>query len=372
MNKVYLLLTVTFFLMLGCTSSDQQTKQTLKEAYANKFYIGAALNTSQFTGQDERAAPILETHFSSITPENDMKWERIHPEPGLFDFEAADRFVAYGEKHNMFIISHVLIWHSQTPDWVFEDENGAQLSREALLDRMENHIKTIVGRYKGRIHGYDVVNEALNDDGSLRESKWYQIIGPDYIAKAFQFAQEADPDAELYYNDYSLPDEEKADGVVRLVSSIQQQGIKVSGIGMQGHYALDYPTVEAVEKSIRKFAELGIVAITELDIDVLPPAFQYMGADISMRTELVDSLNPYTEGMPAEIEQQQIDRYKAFFELFLRHSDTINRVTTWGVTDGDSWKNGWPVAGRTNYALLFDRQGAPKKVVNELIELVSN
>lgn len=353
----------------SCVETSEKEAE-LDEAYENYFYIGASINTKQYKQTDERGTPILKTHFNSITPENDMKWENIHPEPGKFFFDDSDEYVAFGEANNMFIISHALIWHWQTPDWVFEHEDGTPLTRNELLDRMENHIKTIVTRYKGRIDGWDVVNEALNDDGSMRESKWYNIIGPDYVAKAFQFAHEADPDAELYYNDYNLPDTEKADGVIRLVKSIQDQGIKVSGIGMQGHYGFDYPNLEDLERSIEKFSKLGVVAITELDIDVLPNGMDYMGADIGLRLDLADSLNPYTNGMPSQIEQQQIDTYKKLFEVFIKHADKINRVTTWGVTDGDSWKNGWPISGRTNYPLLFDRDGKAKKVVHELIRLV--
>ncbi|GAB5410726.1 MAG: endo-1,4-beta-xylanase [Balneolaceae bacterium] len=356
---------------LGCSPEEKtvQDQKTLSEAYKDYFYIGAALNTSQYTGADQRGIPIVEKHFNSISPENDLKWEKIHPQPGVFNFEQSDAFVEFGEANNMFIVGHVLVWHSQTPDWVFEDENGNEISREGLLERMENHITTIVTRYKGRINGWDVVNEALNDDGTLRESKWYQIIGPDFIAKAFEFAQAADPEAELYYNDYSMFLPDKADGAVRLVKEIQDQGIKVTGIGIQGHYMIGGPTGEEVEASIKKFKELGIVAITELDVDVLPPAFEFMGADISMRAELKAELNPYIEGMPDSIKQAQIDRFTEYFEVFMRHKDAINRVTTWGVTDGDSWKNGWPVSGRTNYALLFDREGKEKEVTKLLMEL---
>ncbi|MCG8371899.1 MAG: endo-1,4-beta-xylanase [Balneolales bacterium] len=366
--KSYLLGPLIIFSFLSCAEVTEH-KPGLKDAYKEYFYIGAALNTSQYKGEDERAKPILETHFNSITPENDMKWENIHPEPDRFFFDNADQYVAFGEEKGMFIIAHALIWHQQTPNWVFEHEDGTPLTRDELLARMENHIKTIVGRYKGRIHGWDVVNEALNDDGTMRESPWYTIIGEDYVEKAFQFAHEADPDAELYYNDYNLPDPEKADGAIRLVKSIQEKGIKVSGIGMQGHYGFDYPTMEALETSILKFSELGVVAITELDIEVLPLAFEYMGADLNVRVDLADSLNPFTEGLPPEVEQQQLDTYKAMFEVFLKHSDKINRVTTWGVTDGDSWKNYWPIPGRTNYPLLFDRAGNEKRVVEELIRL---
>jgi endo-1,4-beta-xylanase len=369
MREVILLLVISMA-ALGCTSKNQEQEANgLKDAYADDFYIGAALNTSQYTGQDERAKPIIEEHFNSITAENDMKWEVIHPERDTYDFEMADQFVEFGEKNDMFIIGHTLVWHSQTPGWVFEDEEGNSLTREELLKRMKDHIYKVVGRYKGRVDGWDVVNEAVNDDGTIRESPWYNIIGKDYMAKAFQFAHEADPEAELYYNDYNLHLPEKADAAAEWVQSIQENGGVVTGIGMQGHYGLDYPTKEALERNITMFGELGVVAITELDIDVLPSAFGYTGADISKRVELQEELNPYTEAMPDSIEQQQIDQYKLLFEVFHKHSDVINRVTTWGVTDGDSWKNGWPMPGRTNYPLLFDREGSPKKVVDTLKEI---
>lgn len=356
---------------MACQKSTTEPV-TLQEAYKDYFYIGAALNTSQYNGTDQRGIPIVEKHFNSITPENDLKWEKIHPQSDVFNFEQADQFVEFGEKNDMFIIGHTLVWHSQTPNWVFEDENGNPLTRDALLARMKDHITTIVTRYKGRINGWDVVNEALNEDGSMRESKWYNIIGPDFVEKAFEYAHAADPDAELYYNDYNLYNAAKADGAVRLVKSIQEKGIHVTGIGMQGHYSINgNPKPEDVEASIIKFGELGVVAVTELDIDVLPPAFEYMGADISMRAELRDELNPYTEGMPDSIKQAQIDSFVDYFNIYLKHSDKINRVTTWGVTDGDSWKNGWPVSGRTNYALLFDREGKEKEVAKELMKLPS-
>lgn len=369
--KTSSLILITVIAVLACSAPKEVETETLDTAFNDKFYIGAALNTSQYNGQDQRGIPIVEKHFNSISPENDLKWERIHPKPDEYNFVESDQFVEFGEANNMFIIGHVLVWHSQTPDWVFEDENGNPLDRESLLARMKDHITTIVTRYKGRINGWDVVNEALNEDGTLRESKWYNIIGEDFIAKAFEYAHEADPDAELYYNDYNMFSAAKADGAVRMVKDIQEQGIPVTGIGMQGHYGINgNPPASEVEASIIKFGELGIVAITELDIDVLPPAFEYMGADISMRADLREELNPYTEGMPDSIKQKQIDAFRDYFEVYLRHSDKINRVTTWGVTDGDSWKNGWPVSGRTNYALLFDRDGKEKEVVHSLIDMV--
>ncbi|MFW5972933.1 MAG: endo-1,4-beta-xylanase, partial [Bacteroidota bacterium] len=253
--------------------------------------------------------------------------------------------------------------------WVFEDEQGNPASRELLIDRMRDHIETVVGRYRGRVDGWDVVNEALNEDGSLRQSPWYRIIGEEYLALAFQFAHEADPDAELYYNDYSLENEPKRRGAVRLVQNLLDQGIPVHGIGSQLHARMDWPSQERLDSTIVEFADLGIdVMFTELDIDLLPRDAQYYGADISVDMELRAELNPYEDGLPEDVEQEQAARYGDLFEVFLRHADVISRVTFWGVTDGDSWLNYWPVQGRTNYPLIFDRNHEPKLAFDAVVE----
>lgn len=366
---------ITSLLLTGCATENSKDKSTLKEVFKDDFYIGAALNPSHYTERDEIGSALVKEHFNSITAENVMKWESINPEPGVYDFEEADKFVEFGEANDMYIIGHTLVWHSQTPNWVFEDENGDPLSRDELLARMKEHIEIVVGRYKGVVDGWDVVNEAVTDsDGSMRESKWYQIIGEDYVAKAFEYAHEVDPDAELYYNDYSLNNPAKREGAYRLVKSVQDQGVYVTGIGMQGHYSLDHPTDEELEDSITRFGELGVVAITELDMDILPSANNYQGADISAMSDAeADSvLNPYTEGLPDSVVQQQTDQYVNFFRIFLKHSDKINRVTFWGVRDSDSWKNNWPIPGRTNYTLIFDRQGNPKPAIEAIINLKRN
>ena len=355
-------------LVMACQSSAPEPT-TLKDAFKDDFYIGTALSTRQYKGEDARALPIIEQQFNAITPENDMKWEKIHPKSGEYFFDDADQYVAFGEKNDQYIMGHTLVWHSQTPRWVFQDENGELLSREALLARMEDHISTVVGRYKGRVDGWDVVNEALNDDGTMRKSLWYKIIGDDFIQKAFEYAHKADPEADLYYNDYSLNLADKADGAVRIVKAVQENGGRVTGIGMQGHYGLTSPSHEEFENSIKKFEKLGKVAITELDIDVLPSPWENQGAEISRRAENSDKMNPYKEGLPDSVEAKQTAQLKMLFEVMLDHSESVSRVTFWGVTDADSWKNGWPIPGRTNYPLVFDRSGAAKPVVQELIDL---
>jgi endo-1,4-beta-xylanase len=343
---------------------------SLKDIFKDSFLVGAALNRAQFMEEDARGATLVKAQFDAITPENVLKWERVHPQPDSYSFESPDRYVSFGEKNHMFIVGHTLVWHNQVPAWVFQDENGNPADREAVLKRMSDHIHTVVGRYQGRINGWDVVNEALEEDGTLRQTPWLKIIGEDYIAKAFQFAHEADPRAELYYNDYNLENEAKLKGAVELLRKLQAQGIPISGVGIQGHYHMDAPTNEQVDVAISAFAKLGLkVMITELDVDVLPLAFEYMGADVSLSAGLQPKLNPYAKGLPRSVQQALARRYAGLFRVYVKHRGTLARVTFWGVTDGDSWLNNWPVKGRTNYPLLFDRNGRPKPAFDAVIRV---
>lgn len=357
--------------MSACAGSDAEddTAPALKTVFEDDFLVGAALNPSQFYERDEGEAEIAKKHFNTITAENTMKWESLHPEPGTYDFEDADRFVEFGEENDMFIVGHTLVWHSQTPDWVFEDDDGNPVSRDTLLQRMRDHIHTVVNRYEGRVDAWDVVNEAVVDDGSLRESPWLKIIGEDYVAKAFQYAREADPDAELYYNDYSLENAPKREGAVELIKSLQEQDAPITGVGLQGHNSLDWPSLEQQEATIEAFADLGVdVMITELDVAVLPRPSDIEGAEISQEAEGGGELNPYPDALPDSMHQALADRYADLFEVYLDHRDDISRVTFWGVTDEDSWLNYWPIEGRTSYPLLFGRDNAPKPAFDAVVE----
>ncbi len=368
-----LFFTLSSFLLNSCQSQQaENTPTTLKDAFKDYFYIGTALNNGQINGTNTQALEVIKEHFNSIVAENIMKSEQIQPREGEFNFSMADRFVDFGTENNMHIVGHTLIWHSQAPAWFFIDENGNDVSPEVLTERMRTHISTLVGRYKGRVHGWDVVNECIVDDGSWRNSKFYQILGEDFVKLAFQFAAEADPDAELYYNDYSMALPGRREGVINMVKNLQQQGIKIDGIGMQGHLGLDHPSLEDYEKSILAFSDLGVkVMITELDISVLPFPRRNVGADISLNIEYNTELNPYVDGLTEEVATQLHDRYLELFQLFIKHKDKISRVTTWGTDDGMSWKNNWPVRGRTDYPLLFDRDYQPKPIVNTLIKEVT-
>jgi endo-1,4-beta-xylanase len=341
---------------------------TLKDAFQGIFRMGAAISQRQFEEKDARGDAIVAAQFNSISPENALKWESIHPRIDGYNFDPADRYVAFGEKYKMFIVGHNLVWHSQVPKWVFQDDRGAPLTRDALLERMHDHIRTVVGRYKGRIAGWDVVNEALNEDGTLRKSQWLTIIGDDYIAKAFQFAHEADPAAELYYNDYSLENEPKRNGAVALIRKLKAQSIPVAAIGLQGHDQMNWPTAAQQAATIEAFASLGIkVNVTELDVDVLPRNAPGTSADVSATSTGSAGANPYAAGLPDAVQQALARRYAELFQIFVKYRASIARVTFWGVTDGDSWLNNFPIRGRTNYPLLFDREGKPKPAFTAVI-----
>jgi endo-1,4-beta-xylanase len=367
-----LFISAVFFISFfpSCAKNEKSNIKTLKDAYKGKFYIGTAVSEKQISGADAESFALIKAQFNSMTPENLLKWEIVHPFPGKYNFGPVDKFVDVGTESNMFLAGHTLVWHSQTPAWVFEDKAGNSAGKELLISRMKEHITTVVGRYKGKIQGWDVVNEALNDDGTLKSSKWKEIIGDEYIEIAFKTANECDPDAELYYNDYNLWMPAKRAAALKIIKKLLDKGIRIDGVGMQGHWSLNSPGNEEIEACIKDFGAIGMkVMITELDINVLPNPWDYSGADVNTRFELKEGINPYTTGLPDSVSSRQAARYAELFRLFLNNRKTIERVTFWGVHDGQSWKNNWPVRGRTDYPLLFDRQLKPKPAFYAIIKL---
>ncbi len=316
--------------------------------------VGAAVNQRQSDGADAIASAIVSRHFNTVTAENLLKWVNVHPEPDRFAFEPADRFVAYGEARRMAIVGHTLVWHRQTPAWVFEGAGGKPADREALLARMRAHIHAVAGRYRGRIHGWDVVNEAFEDDGTWRRTPWFAAIGEDYVVKAFEYAHEADPDAELYYNDFNLWKPAKREAALRLARDLRARGVRIDGIGEQGHYMIDSPSIPQIEQAILAIREAGFKPmITELDVDVLPREGE---------------LDPFVGGLPPGRQRALASRYAEIFALLSKLRDTLARVTFWGVTDRSSWLNNFPVRGRTNHPLLWDREGKPKPAFDAVID----
>jgi endo-1,4-beta-xylanase len=370
MKKLILLLALA--LLASCTTKANNPQELgLKDALKDKFLIGVAMNLDYIWERNAKADAAIKKHFNSIVAENCMKSMYMQPEEGVFFWDDADRFIEFGEQNNMFIIGHTLIWHSQAPDWFFIDENGNDVSREVLIERMRMHVHTIVARYKGRVHGWDVVNEAILNDGTWRDNKFYQILGKDYVRLAFEFAHEADPNAELYYNDYNEWHVGKRDGVVGMINELKAQGIRIDAMGMQGHWGMDYPQLDEIQAAIDAYVSTGVkVMITELDITALPTA-RRVSAEISETEEYRAEMNPYVHGISAETAEAWTNRVLSFFQLFLDNSQHITRVTMWGLSDGASWKNNHPIPGRTDYPLLFDRNYDPKPVINEIIKLVA-
>src|SRR5829696_3044647 len=365
--------------LAGCaTLATAQPSASLKDAYRGAFRIGVAINAETALGTDSATQRLVLREFNSITADNFLKAALVNPRPGVYDFRAGDAFVALGERHKLFIVGHTLVWHNQTPPWFFTDSAGRPNTPAAQAERLRSHIDAVAGRYKGRIHAWDVVNEVIGDDGNYRPTTWVRGIGngDTLVSLAFRYASQYAPGAELYYNDFNAWRPTKRDGIVRLVRMLQKQGVRIDGVGMQGHWGLNYPETRYIEAAIDSFAALGVkVMITELDVDVLPltKEGQIIGQSMSepqwQNEEFKKFLDPYAAGLPDSVQRQLTARYEELFRIFWRKRDKLDRVTFWGAHDGLSWKNGYPVPGRTNYPLLFERNHQPKPAYRAVLSV---
>lgn len=358
----------------------QSREIVLKDVYKDAFRIGVAVNPAITSGKDKSSQQIVEKHFNSITVENVMKAALINPKPGVYNFGPADEFVAFGEKNMMFIIGHTLVWHNQCPDWFFTNTAGKPNTKQEQIERLWSHIEVVAGRYKGRVHAWDVVNEVIGEDGNYRPTTWVNAFGSgDTLVKyAFKFAAQYAPGTELYYNDFNEWRPAKRDGIVRMVKMLQKEGIRIDGIGMQCHWGLNYPGTKYIEDAIDAYAACGIkVMITELDVDVLPltKEGQIIGQGMSDKQfqleEFKTFLDPYPERLPDSMQTILANRYAELFSIFYKKKDKIDRVTLWGVHDGMSWKNGYPVPNRTNYPLLWDKEIRPKPALKAVLNVPS-
>ncbi len=340
----------------------------LAAAYRDEFLVGVAVANHTLDGQAPAELALIGEEFNSVTAENAMKWGEIRPDGVTWQWQRADRLVDFATRQGMHVLGHTLVWHSQVPASVFTDAQGAALTRTALLARMEAHIATLVGRYRGRVHAWDVVNEAIDEGNGWRRSRWLQIVGEDFMEQAFRFARQADPAAKLLYNDYNMHNPAKREFLLRVLRDYLDRGVPIDGIGLQGHLGLDYPDLAEWERSIAAYEALGLqVHITELEVDVLPSPYQ-MSAEISDRFAYSRENDPFPDGLPTEVQQQLADRYAQIFTILRRHR-AVQRVTFWGLHDGISWKNDFPIAGRTNHPLLFDRRMQPKPAWHRLMEM---
>lgn len=349
---------------------------TFKDAYKNAFKVGAALNEDIVSGKDKQSQQIVLQQFNTITAENVMKAEVVNPAPNVYNFQPADDFVNFAEKNNMFVIGHTLVWHNQTPAWFFTQKNGQPNTPEQQIERMRQHIQKVAGRYAGRVDAWDVVNEVIADDGSYRPTTWVNGVGSgdEMVKHAFKFASQYAPNTELYYNDFNAWRPTKRDGIVRMVKMLQAAGIRIDGIGIQGHWGLNYPQNSDIEQAIEAYGALGLkVMITELDVDVLPLTRegQIIGTGMLhpqfQLEEFKRYLDPYAMGLPDDVQQQLSARYAELFGIFYQKRKLIDRVTLWGVADGMNWKNDYPIANRTNYPLLWDRNKHPKPALQRVL-----
>ncbi|HMU46698.1 MAG TPA: endo-1,4-beta-xylanase [Chitinophagaceae bacterium] len=359
---------LTGIILASCSSGQKLTEKnnnipSLKEVFKKDFLIGTALNSQQIEEKDPTADALIKQQFDAATPENIMKAEIIHPQWDVYNWTLADKLVEYGKKNNIAINAHTLIWHSQMPAFARKINDA-----DSFNTFFANHINTVASRYDGKVLSWDVVNEALNEDGTMRRSPFTKFLGDDFVTEAFRLAQKAAPNTELYYNDYNNEQPQKRAGCIRIIKKIQEAGVRIDGVGIQGHWHLGKVPFKEIEESILEYSALGIkVMFTELDIEVLSRNFS--GADVNQRMDNNPILNPYVNGLPDSVQQQLAADYENLFKLFLKYKDKISRVTFWGVNDGQSWLNGWPVRGRTNYPLLFDREYKPKPAFYSVVGL---
>lgn len=354
-------------LLIACNAGTQHTNTAagvtpaaentgLKTRYQRYFPIGVAVSPRALHTDE---AGLITSQFNSLTPENAMKMEPIHPRENLYYWKDADSIAAFAQRNHMKLRGHTLCWHNQAPQWMFVDEKGKTATRELLLQRLKAHITAVVTKYKNAVYAWDVVNEAISDkkDEYLRPSPWLSIIGEDFIAKAFEFAHEADPNAQLFYNDYNEIDPVKREKIYRLVKSLKDAGVPIHGIGLQSHWAINEPSAAQLDSTLQRFSQLGLkLQITELDISVYPKEHEAR----ERRPE--DNNTAFT----ADKEQQQLQQYKMCFELFRKYRKHITGVTFWNISDRDSWLDNFPVRGRKDYPLLFDSNLQPKKVWREV------
>ena len=386
--KLLVILSLVVF-VLGTVSA--QSRRGFADAYRDYWFTGVSVNQWQvaadLTGTNEHDVtgfiagdqtndwPAIVENFNWVVAENCMKCEVIHPQEGVYDFTLADQFVNKAKAAGLKVQGHCLIWHSQCAPWFHYDKDGKLVSPEVLKQRMREHIFTIVSHFKGRVDAWDVVNEAFEDDGTPRKSLFWQILGTDYIPLAFQYAHEADPSIQLFYNDFSMNKPTKVEGVANFFRPLIQQGLPVTAIGMQGHMIMEdnvnNSVIKQYEHSIETIASLGVPTFfSELDLSVLPNPFGFSGANISDKFAYRPEMDPYKKGLTREQEARMEQFWIDFYKMLIPHHKDILRVNFWCLNDANSWRNDFPIKGRTDYATLFDRQNKRKPVVDQLIELV--
>jgi endo-1,4-beta-xylanase len=354
-------------IFLTVIASARAAEPSLCESAAGSFQIGAAITSAQV--KDPATASLILRQFNCVTGEFEFMPSFLEPDPGRFTFERADKVADFAAAHHLPLTGHMLCWGQCTPDWMFADSAGKPLPREKALANLKLYIDTVVKHFHGKVAIWNVVNEAVSDNGDewLRDNPAHRAIGDDYVQKAFEFAHDADPDVALCYNDYNIEDPQKLPKVLKLIKTLQEKKVRLDAVGIQGHWLLDYPKADVIDAGIDAIAKTGVkVMITELDVDVLPR--QSGGADLADANQT--GANPYADGLPDAVAKQQAARYAALFRVFKKHQDVITAVTFWGVDDKQSWLNDFPVKGRTNHPLLFDRSLQPKPALQAVVDVL--
>ena len=335
---------------------------TLRSA-AGDVLIGCAASALDL--QNPKMTALILEQFSAVTAHRDMMPALMVDDEGRYTFQAGDAVAEFAVGNQLAFYGHMLVWQHLSRDWLFKDKAGRPLSRDQALANMQSFISTVVGHYRGKVKSWDVVNEALSDADHeyFRDTPARRAIGDDFIIHAFKFAQAADPDAELYYNDYNIELPVKRQKTLRLLRELRAAGVRVDAIGIQGHWMLHTPAPDVISDAIREFHEAGFkVMITELDVDVLPRTVS--GANL----ETVEhGPNPYPDALPEDIQLQLAKRYGEIFDAILKPPG-VTMITFWGTHDGRSWLNNFPVKNRTNHALLFNRALEPKPAFYAVIE----
>jgi len=358
MIRTQLIFSLFFSLCFQYTNAQQAPEKGLKDHYKSYFPVGVAVSAADLKSPGETA--LILSQFNSLTPENAMKMGPIHPDENRYNWKDADSIVAFAQIHGLKVRGHNLCWHEQTPRWLFKDSTGNHVTKEVLLKRLKDHITTVVNRYKGKIYAWDVVNEAIDDDSTkfLRNSLWYQICGEDFIAKAFEYAHQADPNAILFYNDYNTERPEKRERVYKLLKKLVDAGVPINAVGIQAHWSVYEPEQKELIATIKRFSSLGLkIQITELDVSVYP-------WEKNRRQKQPGEQDNYT----AELEKKQADKYAEVFKVFRNYRNVITGVTFWNISDKHTWLDQYPVPGRKNYPLLFDQNLQPKKAYWRVVD----
>ncbi|MCQ2229797.1 MAG: endo-1,4-beta-xylanase [Bacteroidales bacterium] len=359
------------------------TNVTLKDAFADDFLVGVAVAQPIIDLNDTAAIGLICQQFNAVSPESVLKPEYIHPSPDTWDFAPGDAYCDFAAQHGMKALGHTLMWHNQTPDFFWLNDDGSVRTDDEMRASLEEYVEKTATHFAGKVYAWDVVNEIVSEEGDYRNDKgwekYYRGNKDDLVTLAFSTAQRCDPDAELYYNDYNMWRQTKVDGVVRLVKMLQQRGIRIDGVGIQAHWGLNYPDMKDVETTIDRLYDLGVkVMITELDIDMLPFSKEGQMTGRAMydpalqREEFMRWLNPFPDGLPADVEQQIADRYEEVLRTIYNKRDKISRVTFWGLHDGISWKNDYPIPNRVNYPLLFNRDLSKKKAFDQVVSIAAH